>query len=31
VSRRTKARELHTLLPWNWQPINVSEINRLAA
>ena len=31
VSGRTKAHELHTLLPWNWQPINVSEINRLAA
>ena len=31
VSGRTKAHELHTLLPWNWQPINVSEINKLAA
>ena len=20
VSRRAKAHELHTLLPWNWQP-----------
>ena len=31
VSGRTKAHELHTLLPWNWEPINVSEIIKLAA
>jgi len=31
VSGRTKAHELHTLLPWNWKPIDVSEIIKLAA
>jgi transposase len=31
VSGRTKAHELHTLLPWHWKPIDVSEINKLAA
>jgi hypothetical protein len=31
MSGRTKAPELNTLLPWNWQPINLSEINKLAA
>ena len=30
VSGRTKAHELHTLLPWNWKPINVNEIIKLA-
>jgi len=24
VSGRTKAHELHTLLPWNWRPIDNS-------
>jgi transposase len=31
VSGRTKAHELHTLLPRNWKPINVSEVVKLAA
>jgi transposase len=31
VSGRTKSHELHTLLPWNCEPINASEINKLAA
>ena len=31
VSGRTKAHELHTLLPWAWVPINLSENNKLAA
>jgi hypothetical protein len=25
VSGRTKAHELHTLLPWNWRPPNRSD------
>jgi transposase len=31
VSGRTKAHELHTLLPWAWTPINASETKKLAA
>ena len=31
VSGRTKAHELHTLLPWTWVPINLSENDKLAA
>jgi transposase len=31
VSGRTKSHELLTLLPWNWEPIYASEINKLAA
>jgi transposase len=31
VSGRTKAHELHTLLPWNWKPSNPGTITALAA
>jgi hypothetical protein len=32
VSGRTKAHELHTLLPWNWQPMpGVATLPRYAA
>ena len=31
VSGRTKSHELHTVLPWNWQPSNASVIDKLGA
>ena len=31
VSGRTKANELHTLLPWNWAPGNPGTITGKAA
>ena len=31
VSGRTKANQLHTLLPWNWTPPNSGIVTQLAA
>jgi transposase len=31
ISGRTKAHEMHTLLPWAWVPINLNENDKLAA